>query len=79
MASQGITGFDATGTPTGKSATDLGQEIDANLIVKLKGPVILKTLGGVFLPGDAAANLINGNTTYKDPAWEIKQVGVVKF
>ncbi len=79
MASQGITGFDETGTPTGKAATDLGQEVDANLIVKLKGPVVLKTLGGVFLPGDAAANLINGNTKYKDAAWEIKQVGVVKF
>jgi hypothetical protein len=74
-----IQGWDETGAPSGKSASDLGMEIDANAIVKFNNGLIFKTLGGVFLPGEAGALLINGNTDAMDAAWEIKNVLVVKF
>lgn len=75
-----IRGFDSTGTPTAESASDIGMEIDANIIIKLfRGRFIYKTLFGVFLPGKAAGLLINGNTNNLSPAWEFKHVAVVKF
>ena len=71
--------FDDAGAPAGKSASDIGMEIDGNVIVKFDNGLLFKALGGVFLPGDAGALLVNGNTANKDAAWEIKTVGVVKF
>ncbi len=74
-----IQGFDAAGIPTGAASSDLGMEVDANVILKFGNGLVFKTLGGVFLPGDGAALLINGDTDSTQPAWEIKNVALVKF
>lgn len=79
QATQPIHGFDATGTPTDETASDIGQEIDANLILSVYDNVTYKALFGYFTPGDAAGLLINGNTTSLEPAWELKQEVDVKF
>ena len=79
QATQPVHGFDAGGAPTAETAKDLGQEVDANLILNVYDNVTYKALFGYFVPGDAAALLINGNTDHKDPAWELKQVVDVKF
>ncbi len=81
-ATRAVRGFDAAGTPVGEGATDLGQEIDGKVAWKLpvKGPgASLTALGGVFLPGDAAGNLILGSFTQLEPAWELKTVAALKF
>lgn len=74
-----IHGFDATGSPTGPSASDLGMEVDANVLVKFNNSLLFQTYGGVFLPGEAGALLINGHTDAMDAAWEVKNVFTVKF
>ncbi|MCB9765228.1 MAG: alginate export family protein [Alphaproteobacteria bacterium] len=74
-----IRGFDATGTPTGQGSTELGQEIDANLKIKVWKGFSYAALFGVFLPGDAAGKLINGSTDTLEPAWEVKQVVSAAF
>lgn len=80
LASQPVHGFDpATGVPTGDSASDLGMEVDSNLIVKFTNGLIGECQFGYFLPGDAAGYLINGNTTSLVPAWEVKNMATVKF
>ena len=78
MATAPVRAWNADG-PLGDSASDLGQEIDLNLTLKLRKGVVFKSLGGVFLPGDAAGYLINGNTDSLDPAMEVKNVLVIKI
>jgi hypothetical protein len=78
-ATQPIFAYDATGTPGTASATDLGQEIDANLHLTVYKGFGYKALFGYFIPGEAAGYLINGVDTYLDPAWEVKQVVTAKF
>ena len=81
-ATQAVRGFDATGTPVGEGATDLGQEVDGKvswaLPVKGRG-ASLTALGGVFFPGDAAGNLILGSSASMEAAWELKTVAALKF
>ena len=78
-ANNPIHAFDATGTPLTASSQAIGQEIDANLGISVWKGFGYKCLFGVFLPGDAAGYLINGNTDTLDPAWEVKQVVTAKF
>ena len=79
MATQPIVGFDETGEATSESATDIGQEIDVNLHWNVWKGFGYKALFGIFLPGDAAGYLINGNTNTLEPAWEVKQVVTAAF
>jgi hypothetical protein len=78
-ATQPITGFDATGTPTTDSASDIGSEIDVDLSLNVYKGLSYKALFGYFIPGDAAGYLINGGTDSLEPAWEVKQVFAAKF
>ena len=78
-----VQGFDDTGTPTGQGRSDLGHEVDAKLAWKIKtkqgpGPT-LAALAGVFLPGQAAGNLILGRPTNLSAAWELKTTATIKF
>jgi len=78
-ATQPVFGFEADGTPSSDSATDLGQEIDANLHLNIYKGFGYKALFGYFIPGEASGYLINGVETHLDPAWELKQVVTAKF
>lgn len=77
-AVQPVRAWDATG-PGDAAASDLGMEVDADLIVKFSNGLQSQTLFGVFLPGTAAGYLINGTASSLVPAWEIKQVATVRF
>ena len=61
------------------SANDLGQEVDFRISYNMYKGFNLTLRGGYFIPGDAAGYLINGNTTYTDPAWELKGTVTLKF
>ena len=74
-----IAGFDATGTPTDDESSDIGHEIDADLVVTIWPGVTYKALFGVFLPGDGAGYLMLGHADNLTPAWELKQVVTVAF
>ncbi len=74
-----IHGWDATGTPTDDESSDIGHEVDANLVVKIWPGVTYKALFGVFLPGDGAGYLMLGHADDLAPAWEVKQVLAVAF
>ena len=76
---QPIHAFDETGAILDASSNDIGHEIDANLTIKIWPGVVYKALFGVFLPGDGAGYLINGNTDNLQTAWELKQVVAVSF
>ncbi len=79
-ATQDVHGWDpATGAPTDETSGDLGQEIDFNLKFTILPGLKYIALFGYFMPGDASALLINGNTTDTDAAWELKQVLVYAF
>lgn len=78
-ATQPITGFDDTGTPTADSSSDIGSEIDVDLSLKVYKGLTYKALFGYFIPGEGSGNLINGGTDSLDAAWEVKQVFVAKF
>lgn len=79
-ATQPVYAFDAaTGAPTGKTAQDLGQEIDANLSLRITKGLEYQALYGYFLPGTAAGYLINGNADVLEPAWELKQTLTASF
>lgn len=79
-ATQPVYGFDATGTPTGETARDLGWEVDTNALLTLRdGGVYGKLLFGWFQPGEAAGLLINGNTDHLDAPWELKTEAGVRF
>lgn len=78
-ATEDVHGFDATGTPTGQTSKDIGQEVDVNLKLTVLPGLKYVVLFGYFLPGDASALLINGNTTDTDAAWEVKQVLLYAF
>lgn len=79
-ATQPIHGFDATGVPTGTKSTDLGWEVDANAIVKLrKGGVVLAERFGYFQPGEGASLLVTGTNANLDAAWELRSEAQVNF
>ncbi len=78
-ATQPITGFDSTGTPTADSASDIGSEIDVNLSLRVYKGLTYTALFGYFIPGEGAAYLMNGATDSMDSAWEVKQVFLAKF
>ncbi|TNE89021.1 MAG: hypothetical protein EP330_12535 [Deltaproteobacteria bacterium] len=83
LATTPVQAFDASGAPVGAGASDLGQEVDVKLSYALStkwgpGPTF-SALWGVFLPGDAAGNLILGNADDLQPAWELKTVAAMKF
>ncbi len=79
LATTPIQGFDATGAPTGDGASDLGFEVDLNGTYAITKGLSATALTGVFVPGAAAANLITGDASNRDIAWEIKLVAVAKF
>ena len=79
MATRPVHGWDATGTPTAASSSDLGMELDANAGLVIWKGFSYKVEFGYFIPGDAAALLIGGSTTSMDAPWEIKQVVAAKF
>ena len=79
LATTPIQGFDATGAPAGDGATDLGFEVDLNGTYTIAKGLSATALTGVFVPGAAAANLMTGDDTNRDIAWEIKLVAVAKF
>ncbi len=78
-AMNGVPGFDASGAPLSSSALDLGQEVDVNLHLKVYKGFSYACLFGVFMPGEAAGNLMLGNASSLDPAWEVKQVVTAAF
>lgn len=71
--------FDSTGAPTANSSSALGHEVDVNAKWKIYKKVSWDALFGVFLPGEGAGYLINGNADSLRPAWELKQVVSVGF
>lgn len=78
-AMNGVPGFDETGAPLPSGAVDLGQELDVNLFVNVYKGFDYACLFGVFMPGQAAGNLMLGNGSNLAPAWEVKQVVTAKF
>ena len=62
-------------------AQDLGQEVDFRLSYQMYKNLNLTLRGGYFMPGDAAAYLINGTKDGYDlkPAWELKFTVTHKF
>ena len=79
-ATQPIPKWDANGNPDySETATDLGQEVDFKISYKMYKELDLTLRGGVFMPGDAAAFLINGTNAYKENAWELKATITYKF
>lgn len=62
-----------------QTATDLGQEIDFRLSYDMYDEVNLTLRGGYFMPGTAAAYLINGNSANQDNAWELKGTVTYRF
>ena len=71
QATEPVHGWDAQG-PTAVTSRDLGYEIDANLTAKLWDGLTVRSELGWFVPGEAAALLINGTTAAKEVAWESK-------
>jgi len=61
------------------SASDLGQEIDFRFSYKMYKELDVTLRGGYFMPGDAVGYLIRGNTSFNDPAWELKTTVTYKF
>jgi hypothetical protein len=61
------------------SSSDIGQEIDWRIDVKLYPQLALGFRGGAFLPGEAAGYLINGTNAFDDPAWEHKATLTLTF
>ena len=78
-ATQDVHGWDAMGVPTDETASDLGMEIDVNLKLTIYEELKYIVLFGYFMPGDAAALLMNGNTDKTEAAMEVKQVLLYKF
>ncbi|MCO4746959.1 MAG: hypothetical protein KC912_19330 [Proteobacteria bacterium] len=86
LATTPVQAFDAAGAPTGEGASDLGQEIDlrAKWVLPAKkdegagGPILI-AMGGVFLPGTAAENLMVGGADAEGIPWELKTVATFKF
>lgn len=74
-----VPAFDATGVPTGASASDLGWEVDVNGTWQLKKGVKVRSLFGYFQPGTAAAYNLNGNADAMEAAWELKNELIVNF
>lgn len=74
-----IHAFDSTGAPTADTSSALGHEVDVNAKWRIYKKVSWDALFGVFLPGDGAGYLINGNADSLKPAWELKQVVSVGF
>lgn len=68
-----VFGWTAAG-PSTATSHDLGQEVDLNIKWAIRPGLQLIGLYGAFMPGDAAALLINGNTDSKEMAWEAKHV-----
>ncbi len=79
LATEPVPAWDATGTPTDATASDLGWEVDANAGWSFTDAVSLKALFGWFQPGTAALYLINGTDAWDDPAWELKSELALKF
>ena len=63
----------------GKSANDLGQEIDFKFVWKVQKALAIGLRGGYFMPGSAAGYLINGTDEYDSAAWELKSFILYKF
>lgn len=61
------------------SASDIGQEIDFKVSYKMYKELAMTLRGGYFMPGDAAAYLINGNAQNKENVWELKGTFTYKF
>ncbi len=80
-ATQAITGWDATGVPQlDQSSTDIGWELDANAIVKLrKGGVVLAERFGYFSPGEGASLLMTGTKDNVEAAWELRSEAQINF
>ena len=78
-AMQPIHGFDATGVLTDESSSAIGHEVDVDFTLRILPKVTYQALFGVFLPGDGAGLLINGNTDTLAKAWELKQTFTVGF
>ena len=75
-----IHGYDATGTPSAQTSSDIGWEVDANAIVKLrKGGVQFAERFGYFKPGEGASLLMTGTDTNLDAAWEARTEAQINF
>jgi hypothetical protein len=70
---------DSVTTVGAASSSDIGQEIDWKLDVKLYPQLALGFRGGVFFPGEASGYLINGTNEFDDPAWEHKATLTLTF
>lgn len=74
QATQPIYAWTAKGPDLTKSSKDIGQEVDFNIKWTIRKNLKFIGLYGVFLPGQGAAYLMNGNDTNMDMAWEAKNV-----
>jgi len=79
VATQPVFAWDATGTPTSDSASDLGMELDGNFTLHVYKGFTYKALFGYFMPGTATGYLMLGNDDNLENAWELKQVVAAKF
>jgi len=71
---------DATGWTMGDAnSTDIGSEVDFKIDYGIYKNLGLTLRGGLFMPGDAAGYLINGNNEYSDNVKEIKTTLTYKF
>ncbi|MBT5058157.1 MAG: alginate export family protein [Gemmatimonadetes bacterium] len=80
QATQDIPAWNNDGTPNyALTANDLGQEVDFRVSYLIEQGLSAHLRGGIFMPGDAAGYLINGNALSDDSAWELKGVITLKF
>jgi hypothetical protein len=59
--------------------SDIGSEFDYLITWNLLPSATVGVRGGLFMPGDGAGNLINGNNQHDDMAYETKGFLTVKF
>jgi hypothetical protein len=79
LATEPVHAFDWEDVPVDRTARRLGAEIDANATLTVLEGLQVRELAGVFLPGRAAAYVINGNAATLDPAWELRTEVLAKF
>jgi len=70
---------DAGWTKGTENSSDIGSEVDFKIDYGIMKNLGFTLRGGIFMPGDAAGYLINGNNEYLDNVREIKTTLTYKF
>lgn len=78
-ATEPIYAWTAAGPNLTLGSKDLGQEIDGRLDFAFQENLTGSLRGGIFFPGKGAQYLINGASTWGDPAVELRTMLELKF